>query len=184
PAPWGGELPTLAIRFASRLRDRHRTRALNFTVPVCPGGTGPGISNRTTTDPASFGTVVTFAGRSDCADPATYSSRPLRLSLSTRSDTGESVPLRNRMVNVTSSPTCTGPAGSTSLVTTSSLTLVISSGSTALDTTRTPDADATSCGAETPTKVCTPSTLTIRAARSRDTNPTGLSRLATASGGT
>ena len=52
------------------------------------------MSNRTTTLPASFGCVVTLAGRSILADPGTYSNRPLRLSLSTRSVTGSCRPLR------------------------------------------------------------------------------------------
>ena len=70
---------------------RYRTFALNFTVPPWPGGMLPGMANLTTTEPASLASVVGFDGRSDCAEPATYSSRPDRLSLIIRSDTSRFV---------------------------------------------------------------------------------------------
>src|SRR5262245_7630042 len=65
-----------------------RTFARNLIVPAWPGRSVPGNSHRKISDPTSFAAVVKFAGRSVTAEPGTYSSRPLRLSLTTRSDTG------------------------------------------------------------------------------------------------
>ena len=72
----------------------HRTFALNRTVPACPGNRMPGRSQRTTTEPASFSADVKLPGRSVSAEPGMYSSRPLRLSLTTRSEIASSARVR------------------------------------------------------------------------------------------
>src|SRR5437763_15549151 len=109
----------------------YRTRARNRTVPLWPTSSVPGSSHRTTADPASFAVVVKFAARSDSCDPGTYSSRPLRLSLTTTSDTGRFPVFLYRIVIVTTSPDCTGPDGDTSFVTVSGQVVFVStSGST------------------------------------------------------
>src|SRR5438105_2192177 len=66
----------------------HRTLALNFTTPPWPGRITPGSSQRTTIEPTSLAPAEKFAALSDWFEPGTYSSRPLRLSLTTTSEIG------------------------------------------------------------------------------------------------
>ena len=77
--------PVLGV-FVATLRDvAYRIRALKLTTPVSPPGSAPGISQCKICDPASLGSIVNTALRSDFALPGMYSNRPVRLSVTAMS---------------------------------------------------------------------------------------------------